>query len=66
VNARIWTDQGPASQGEVITAILQGDRQAAARLLRGWSGPDLVELARAAAELSAMATRESLLRMPPR
>lgn len=51
----LWDDDGPISQGKILTAILQ-DRGGEARdMLRGWSRADLLQLAAAAQRLERMA-----------
>jgi hypothetical protein len=50
----LWDDQGPISQGKILTAILQ-DREGDARFwLRRWSLDDLNTLERAADRLSLL------------
>jgi hypothetical protein len=51
----LWDDDGPKSQGKIITAVLQ-DRGGDARdMLKGWSHADLLTLAAAAERLARMA-----------
>jgi hypothetical protein len=56
----LWTDNGPASQGKIITAILQGRRSDAEQFLHRWAVNDLVMLARAADILKQLCLEEQV------
>lgn len=60
--SELWLDQGEASQGKIITAMLQGDQSKARFLLRRWSSDDLTALDRAAEALSLIIRQEKVRR----
>ena len=53
-----WTDDGPKSQGKILTHLLRNEPGFARDLLRGWSYGDLLALRNAASSLVRMADRE--------
>ena len=59
-----WDDDGPVSQGKVLTAVLQGREDDAAAMLAGWSLADLQALATAAGRLGVLAATASHPRRP--
>lgn len=50
-----WNDNGPVSQGKIITALLQGKDDEANKMLKGWTEQDLYKLSRAAIALHTYA-----------
>jgi hypothetical protein len=58
----LWADEGPASQGKILTAILQDDAGKAETLMRGWSPADLDDLAGAAEVLIILARKIKAVR----
>ena len=60
-----WIDEGPVSQGKILTAILQDDTDKARALLRGWSLDDLNKLGRAARQLDLLIGQEGVVRRRP-
>lgn len=57
-NPPSWLDQGPVSQGKILTAILQRRHEDALAMVRNWSDADLRSLEEAATRLARMAGRE--------
>jgi len=53
----LWQDKGRASQGKIITAILQDRNDDAVRLLSAWSDKDLIILDQAASKLRQLIAR---------
>jgi hypothetical protein len=51
----LWDDNGPISQGKILTAIMQDRRDDARQMMRGWTTRDLRTLAARADELARMA-----------
>lgn len=62
IESVLWKDDGPYSQGKVITAILQNREDDAREILRSWAFRDLVSLVKAAEKLATMATQEAIKR----
>ncbi len=54
----LWDDTGWASQGPILTAILQERREDAERMLHMWTVGDLEKLALAADELKVLIRQE--------
>ena len=50
----LWDDVGPASQGKIVTAILQDRDQEARQMLRRWTSADRRTLQRALRHLDRM------------
>ena len=59
----LWDDQGPASQGKIVTSILKGDPETASVLLRRWSHDDLAILDAAVVELRILISKEANRRL---
>jgi len=59
---QMWPDEGPNSQGKIITAILRNDLGRAGVLLRIWSPADLADLERAAGLLGIACRQEATRR----
>jgi hypothetical protein len=51
----LWADEGPVSQGKILTAIMQDKRAEAEDMLRSWTVNDLIKLASAATMLEMLA-----------
>lgn len=56
----LWEDQGPVSQGKILTALLQDDLPRARRLIHAWSAGDVRTLELAAENLMHLARTELL------
>lgn len=51
----LWDDDGPVSQGKILTAVLQDKPSTARDMLKSWSHADLLTLAAASERLARMA-----------
>lgn len=55
---KLWQDEGPISQGKILTNVLRAETETARANLKGWSTADLILLARAADQLAFLARQE--------
>jgi hypothetical protein len=59
VSGVMWADDGPISQGKILTAVMQDRESDALDMMRRWTMRDLSYLADKAEILSRLARQES-------
>ena len=61
----LWADEGPKSQGKIMTAILRDQDHDARSMLRGWSPADLDDMEKAANTLVRLCRQVRAMRGVP-